>query len=273
MEYRVFNENNCLAIVTDEQLEIAFMQKEELPVKIIAGMGASRAGKYLPRLEEALYYEQKRSRIDAIYSVFSIEETEIVAILQRKERSLPLEDLNNPSSEKVILQSLLIRLEGGPSAVQTAFFDRQASPHIKFRLMFLYSSHFTMLLEDLHFIINALEAIALREEDWIQALKKDDYVDAVIQGVEAVSTAMVRHNLLDELSEEDYCRLAATGKKLLEMRVDSIVNESIAEFSKGLPPSYAYLMLEPIMNGKAKGDVRRELKKSLEILKAKEDKN
>ena len=273
MEYRVFNENNCLTVVTDEQLEIAFMQKEDLPVKIIVGMGASRAVKYLPRLEEALYYEQKRSRIDAIYSVFSIAETEIVSVLQRKERSLPLDDLNHHSSEKVILRSMLIRLEGGPSAVQAAFFDKHVSPQIKFRFMFLYSAHFSMLLEDLHFIINALEAIGLREEDWIQALKKDDYVDAVIQGVEAVSTAMVRHNLLDELSEEDYCRLAATGKKLLEMRVDSIVNESIAEFSKGLPPFHAYFMLEPIMNGKAKGDVRRELKKSLEILRAKEDKH
>lgn len=120
MEYRVFNENNCLAVVTDEQLEIAFMQKEDLPV-------------------------------------------EIVPVLQRKERSLPLEDLNHTSSEKVILRSMLIRLEGGSSAVQAAFFDKHISPQIKFRFMFLYSA-FAMLLEDLHFIINALEAIALREE-------------------------------------------------------------------------------------------------------------
>ncbi|MDF2989456.1 MAG: hypothetical protein K0R50_4966 [Eubacterium sp.] len=111
MEYHVFNEHNCLAKVTDEQLEIAFMQKEELPVKIIAGMGASRAGKYLPRLEEALYYEEKRSRIDAIYSVFSVEDTETISILQRKESSLPIEDFNNRTSEKAILQSLIIRLE------------------------------------------------------------------------------------------------------------------------------------------------------------------
>jgi hypothetical protein len=100
---------------------------------------------------------------------------------------------------------------------------------------------------------------------------EDDYTDAVIQGLEAVSKAMERHNLLEQLSDNYYSKLAVTGKKLSEMKLDSIVKETVAEFSKGLPPpSYAYSMLEPIMNGKARGDVKRELNKSLAILEKRE---
>ncbi|MBB5195536.1 DUF7716 domain-containing protein [Anaerocolumna cellulosilytica] len=121
-------------------------------------------------------------------------------------------------------------------------------------------------------MIDALEAFSRREEGWIQALNKDDYTDAVIQGVEAVSKAMESYNLLEHLSCDYYSKLAVTGKKLLEMKLDSIVKETIADFSKGLPPSYAYSMLEPIMNGKARGDVKRELNKSLAILAMKREK-
>lgn len=271
MEYHVMNENNCLVKVTDEQLEMAFVQKEiKLPVKIIVGMGAAKAGKYLPRLEEALYYEEKRSRLDAVYSLFSIEDSEIISILQRKEQSLPLEELSNHISEKAILQSLIIRLEGGPSSVQAAFFNDYVNPRVKYNFMLMYSAHFVMLLEDTHFLINALEAFSLKEEAWIKALTKDDYEDAVIRGLEAICNAMEKHNLLHHLSNDDYGKLSTTGKRFLEMRLDSIAKESIAIFSKGLPPSYAYSMLEPILKHKAKGDVQKELKKSLAILNEKE---
>ncbi len=272
MEYYVFNENNCRQKVTDEQLDTAFLQKDELPVHIIAGMGVAKAVKYLPRLKEALYYEKRRSRHEAIYSIFGIEDKEVISILKQKESSLTVEELNTDGSEKAFLQALIIRLEGGSSAVTTAFFDPCVNALVKYRIMFMYYSHFTMVLEDLHFLIDALEAFSRREEGWIQALNKDDYTDAVIQGVEAVSKAMESYNLLEHLSCDYYSKLAVTGKKLLEMKLDSIVKETIADFSKGLPPSYAYSMLEPIMNGKARGDVKRELNKSLAILAMKSEK-
>lgn len=270
MDYYVFNENNCWQKVTDEQLETAFLKKDELPVHIIAGMGAAKAAKYLPRLKEALYYEKRRSRHDAVYSIFSIEDKEVIPILKQKESSLPVEELNTPGSEKAFLQAFIIRLEGGPGAVRTAFFDSRVSALVRYRFIFMYFSHFTMVLEDLHFVIDALEAFSRREEGWIQALNQDDYTDAVIQGVEAVSKAMERYHLLEHLSLDYYSKLAVAGKKLLEMKLDSIVKETVAEFSKGLPPSYAYSMLEPIMNGKARGDVKRELNKSLAILEKKD---
>lgn len=42
------------------------------------------------------------------------------------------------------------------------------------------------------------------------------------------------------------------------------------EYLRAEAPSYAYSMLEPIMNGKARGDVKRELNKSLAILEKRE---
>lgn len=271
MDYYVFNENNCLHKVTDEQLDAAFLNKDELPVHIIVGMGAAKAAKYLPRLREALYYEKRRSRHDAIYSIFSIEDKEVISILKQKESSLPVEELNTHGSEKALLQALILRLEGGPSAVRTAFFDPSVNALVRYRFIYMYFAHFTMVLEDLQFVIDALEAFSRREDDWIQALNQDDYTDAVIQGVEAVSKALERYHLLEHLTDNYYSKLAVAGKKLLEMKLDSIVKETVAEFSKGLPPFYAYSMLEPIMNGKARGDVKRELNKSLVILEKKRE--
>ncbi|MNP80719.1 hypothetical protein D3C76_1788910 [compost metagenome] len=65
-------------------------------------------------------------------------------------------------------------------------------------------------------------------------------------------------------------KLVEIGSHILKMKIDSYAKEIIAIFAKALSPQYAYPMLEPIMNGRAKGDVRKELERSLLILRQKE---
>ena len=54
------------------------------------------------------------------------------------------------------------------------------------------------------------------------------------------------------------------------MKIDSYAKELIVTFARALPPKLAYNMLEPVMNGRARGDIRKELKISIEILQKRE---
>ncbi len=51
------------------------------------------------------------------------------------------------------------------------------------------------------------------------------------------------------------------------MKIDPYAKELIVTFARALPPKLAYTMLEPIMDGRARGDIRKELKFSIEILR------
>lgn len=62
-------------------------------------MGKAKASKYLPRLKEALYYEERRCRINAMYSVFSIEDTEVSEIIHYVENKTGIKAILSNNGE------------------------------------------------------------------------------------------------------------------------------------------------------------------------------
>ncbi|AKG37427.1 hypothetical protein VK70_25580 [Paenibacillus durus ATCC 35681] len=271
MEYNAYNENNVRVTVSDEQLNEAFRQHgEELPIEIVIAMGASHNKMFIPRLYEALFHRTQRIRIKAMHSLLSINNIESVSILREKEKMISEDDFNASISEKAILQSVIIRLEHGPSGAEEAFFKGDIHPSVKLNLLYNYSSNMVLTLEDVRFIINALEAYVHKSEAWIQKMKKNDYEDVIIKGLEALWSASEESSLLSLLNTEFNEKLVEIGSQILKIKIDSYAKEVIAIFAKALPPKYAYSMLEPIMNGRVKGDIRTELERSLLILRQKE---
>ncbi|OAB38858.1 hypothetical protein [Paenibacillus glacialis] len=271
MMYKAYNENNVRVTVSDEQLNEAFRQHgEELPIEIVIAMGASHNKMFVPRLHEALFHRTQRIRIKAMQSLLSLNNIESVSILREKEKGFSEEDFNASISEKAILQSVIIRLEHGPSGAEEAFFKGEIHPIVKTNLLYNYSSHMVFTSEDVQFIINALEAYVHKSEAWMQKMKKDDYEDVIIKGLEALWSASEESNFFSMLNKKFYEKLVELGSQILKMKIDSYAKEVISIFAKALSPQYAYAMLEPIMNGRAKGDVRKELEKSLLILQEKE---
>lgn len=271
MEYKVYNERNIKVIVTDEQLE-EWLKKngKELPVEILRAMRLVLKPCFADKFQEAINHEKQRERIVAIYGLLSLLDKENLAILQEKEQSIP-NDFKEIISEKAILQAVIIRLDKGPEGAKTAFFDGDISPLTKSLLLSNYSSsNMPLLKQDIEFLISALEAYSNKSLAWIQKAKKDEYDDDIISGLEGLLRASKETSSLSQLDATLYEKLSNACFKFLEMKIDSYAKEIIAEFARALPTKVAYKMLEPIMGGRAKGDVRKELNLSLQILRQKE---
>ena len=101
-------------------------------------------------------------------------------------------------------------------------------------------------------------------------MKQDEYEDDIIAPFEGLMREAEESTLLNNLPSELNEKLIKIGRQILKMKIDSYAKECIATFAKGLPPKVAYLMLEPIMDGSARGDVRKELNKTLKVLRQKE---
>ncbi|MFF2484343.1 hypothetical protein [Paenibacillus sp. NPDC058071] len=271
MEYRVYNENNVKVTVSDKQLEEAYLQNgENFPIEFVIAMGASHNKMFVPRLHEALRHRTQRIRIKAMHSLLSLNDVESVSMLREIEKTISQDDFNSSVSEKAILQSVIIRLEKGPIGAEKAFFRGNTHPVVKSNLLYNYSSNMVITLEDVHFIINALESYVSKNEEWIQKMKRGDYEDDIIIGLEALWTALEDYTLSCTLDDVLLDKLVFVGSTILKMKIDSYAKEVIAIFSKYIPAQNAYVLLEPIMNGRAKGDIRKELERSLLILQQEE---
>lgn len=272
MVYKVYNENNVLVTVTVEQLENAIGQDgTELPVEIISAMSESIDPRFAPSLQEALYHEMQRVRITAIYGLLSLLDKRFIGLFREKEQSIPKDDLNQQISEKAILQAVIIFLENGVEGAKNAFFKGEIEPNIKSLLLFNYSSsNLPLTKKDIDFIISALEAYINKSEPWIQKTKKDDYEEDVIACLESFLRASETSTILCQLRDDVYEKLSSVCSEVLKMKIDPYAKEVIATFARALPPKHAYAMLEPIMGGRARGDIRKELEYSIEILRQKE---
>lgn len=270
--YNVYNDNNVLVTVTAEQVEKFLGHRgTELPLEIIGAMNESLDPRFAPRLQEALYHEMQRVRITAIYGLLSLLDKTYLGVLREKEQSIPEEDLNQQISEKAILQAVILRLENGAEGTKSLFFKGDIKPQVKSLLLYnCSSSNMPLTKEEIEFLILALEAYINKSEPWIKKIKKAEFEEDVIACLEAFLKVSETCNLLSELDDTLYEKLSGVCSELLKMKIDAYAKEVIVTFARALPPKIAYTMLEPIMNGRARGDIRKELECSLEMLRQKE---
>jgi len=271
MEYEVYNERNIEVVVDDEMLQKALEQNgRDLSVEIIAAIGILKDKHYSRRLEEALYHEKQQNRIKAMYSLLSMQDISTFEALKKKESSISDDDYKSELSEKSILQAVLIRLEKGAEGVREAFFGESIPSIVKLDLLYIYTIGFSSAAKDIEFLIDGINALVNKSEPWIKKLKKDDYEDVLMSCLDGIFRVSESSSILSELPKDAVEKLSITGAEILKMKIDSYAKEVVASFARALPAKYAYAMLEPIMDGRAKGDVKKELNASLKILKSKE---
>lgn len=119
-------------------------------------------------------------------------------------------------------------------------------------------------------MVTALELYVCKNELWIQNMKKNDYEEDVIACLEALLRVSETSSILSHLENDLYNKLISYCSKLLQVKIDPYAKELIVSFARALPPKFAYTMLEPIMDGPVRGDIRKELKFTLEILQKRE---
>lgn len=272
MSYEVYNERHVSVTVTDEQIEEALKQpSNQLKIEIVSAMGMSRKHHYAPRLIEVMFNHEKQSvRIKAIYGLLSLMNSDCIPALEKREQILPEADFKMPISEKAILQSVIIRLKEGPEGALAAFFNDSVPPIVKSLLLHNYYSYMPLNIQDVYFITAGLEAYINKSEPWIRNLDEEEYEDDIIAPLEGLMRESEESLLLSQLPEELIKKLCAIGQKILTMKIDSYAKEAVASFAKALPPQAAYQMLKPIMDGRARGDLRKELNQTLKILQQKE---
>ncbi len=274
MQYKVYNERNIQVIVTQEQLEEAQEQNgKNLSVEILAAMSQSLNPCFASRFCEALYHEKQRARIVAIYALLSLLNRNNLFELRKKEQSIPDQEMKVQINEKAIIQAVLLRLEGGAEGVRSAFFGSDINPLVKTLLLSNYScSNMPITKQDAEFLISALEAYVNKSELWLQKIKNDEYQNDIITCLEGLMRASEAGSLFKEIDAEYIEKLKQASFQILKMRIDSYAKEIIATYAKELPPKIAYKMLEPILGGSAKGDVRKELERTLKVLRQEEEK-
>lgn len=270
MEYEVYDECYISVTVDDKMLQKALEQNgTDLSVEIISAMGISKDKCYSRRLEEALYHEKQQNRIKAMYSLLSMQDETTFETLRKKESSIPDEDFKSELSEKSILHAVLIRLEKGAEGIYKAFFSESVPSIVKADLLYIYATGFSTANKDIEFLVDGIEVLLNKSEQWIKKLKKNDYEDIIISCLDGLLRVSESSSILSELTEDTSEKLSKIGAEILKMKIDSYAKEVIATFARALPPKYAYAMLEPIMDGSAKGDVKKELNASLKILSQK----
>lgn len=267
MNYSVYDEDNLPVTVSEKQLEDALTKRgTELPVEIIVAMGVARQERFKPLLWEALYHDLKKARIGAIYSLINYSDAENIAKLREREQSIADGEIDN-DYELSLLKATLIRLEKGTAGARKVFFSDTEEVHLaeKSDLLYVYSGNIRFCQDDVAFIIEALAAYVNKTKPWMKKMTHFEYEDVILISLESLMTVAEETSLLRQLPEDHYVRLSKTCLRILQMRIDSYAKELIAMFARELPPETAYTVLKPLI-GKARGDVRKELNISLNIL-------
>ncbi len=265
MPYEVYDKIGASVIVTDEQLEAAFMRPgHDLEVELIRGMEESRDRRFAPRLREALSHELQKARISATYGLLTFLDRESIPALRALRDSLPERPVSSPIEERGIVDAVLIRLEGGAHAALLTFDDESYSPLIKCLLISnLFGSRLSFEREDVELLVKALDDFVFKRSAWVRALSASDRNEGIEDAVEALARVAEETDLLAKLGAQQQQMLHDAGKDLLTRRTDELVKECVVEFARGLPEELALSMLKPLLTKGARGDIKKALKATL----------
>jgi len=270
MEYKVFDKLNCLVKVTDDELDTFLEQKDaELKIEYIRALNIKRDDRFVTVLTRALNSEIKLVRSAALYAIVSLANPKYISVLHERKLSVPLAKTEELLSEGNVLDAGIKLLESGIKGIRDWMLDENASPAQKISIAYIFNANVPVSMEFTEFMIIAIDMYVNKRQVWINSISRDYLEDGIIKYLEGLLRASEETETLQNLSEK-YCTiLVAAGRKILEMKIDSYAKELIAEFARALPAAVAYDLLEPIMNGKAKGDVKKELNITLNLLQQK----
>lgn len=268
--YEVLNKNNAAVWIEDKDIDAYIFSGEKIRREIVQAMGKTHREEYLQYLYPALYHEQFEIRSDAAQSIFNINGNMGLMELKKREEMLDESELECEPSEKAMLQAMILRVEGGPEAVEKYFLSDDGYEIVKYDTPFCYRSGYGFKEADIEILCFVLEQCQRKSAKWLKELSKTDYNEMIYFTLESIWLAGKEMNILKEINSGLSERIYIVSKALLEQGISADCKELIARISLYIDRVHALKILL-LLKGNVKGSARRIYKKSLVFWDVEED--
>lgn len=166
--YRVFNENNVLVEVTEQELDDAAAGRDALPAHLASAAGAAGRRDLIGRLRATLGAAQRPDKLAAARALLALDDREAAAVL--RERSTAEAD---PIAAGMY-RAIALRLDG-VEPVRRAFAAGDDDPELAGLLASIYSGAFALTPDDVAFLLDAITAYLGNAQRWIAGMKRDEW--------------------------------------------------------------------------------------------------
>jgi len=179
--YRVFNANNVVTKVSDEDLDRAATGSGALPTELANAAALAGRRDLTSRLLETLAAGPRLQKLAAARALLELREPAACALLETRAAE------ESDEVVKGLFTAICLRLKG-IDEVQRAFADT-AKPQLAGVIPSMYSRLQTLDEQDAAFLVEALGAYLHSKHGWIEAESQDEWRNAVFILLEALQRA------------------------------------------------------------------------------------
>jgi hypothetical protein len=179
--YRVFNVNNVVAKVSDEDLDRAAAGTGALPTELANAAALAGRRDLTPRLLETLAAGPRVQKLAAARALLELREPAAARLLETRAAE------EGDDIVKGLFTAIRLRLRGVDELRQA--FEDAANPQLAGLIPSMYNRLQTLDEQDAAFLVEALGAYLHSKHDWIEAESQDDWRNAVFILLEALQRA------------------------------------------------------------------------------------
>jgi hypothetical protein len=179
--YRVFNTNNVVAKVSDEDLDRAAAGSGALPTELANAAALAGRRDLTSRLFETLAAGPRPQKLAAARALLELREPTASALLEARAAE------DSDEVVKRLFTAISLRLRG-IEELRRAFED-SANPQLAGLIPSMYSRLQTLDEQDAAFLVEALGAYLHTKHGWIEAESQDEWRNAVFILLEALQRA------------------------------------------------------------------------------------
>ncbi len=263
--YKVYNENNVIKQVSDEDIEKAIADNQ-VNYMIMQAMGQSHREEYIKYILPFLDGEYFYIRRAAIQAILNVNGRMGLEAMKKKSEQYSLDD--EDSWNQVLLLVAIMMVEEGTEGLKKYFSSGEGDYRIKDTILTFHGRGYQFKQADIELICFYLESYFNNSYEWIKKLKKTEKKESMFFAFDSILYAGREANILTEISDDLSSTICNLCEKAIENRIDA--NYAIAITSQYMRKEYAIRILRAL-RGKVKGSARTEYEKSLKKWEISED--
>lgn len=197
--YRVFNENNALVEVTQQQLDEAASRREPLSTHLANAAGVARRRDLIAQLRASVAVPARRAKLAAARALLALGDREAAALLRDRAAA------DTDPIVASVFRGIALRLDG-VEAVRQAFAAGDADPQLAGALASVYNGAFDLVAGDVEFLLDAVAAYVASAKGWISDMPRDEWrsdlyvmVKALARGVAVIPDRARARAVLSQL--------------------------------------------------------------------------
>jgi len=197
--YRVFNENNALVEVTQQQLDEAASGRDALSTHLANAAGAAKRHDLIGRLRATLGVPARRTKLAAARALLALGDREVAGLLRDRAAAEADAIVAN------VFRGIALRLDGVES-VRQAFTAGDVDPQLAGALASVYNGAFDLAAGDVEFLLDAISAYVANPRGWIADMPRDEWrsdlyvmVKALARGAAVIIDRARAHAVLSQL--------------------------------------------------------------------------